>query len=269
MIVILAEEKIEANPQEINNLKRRRSQLAINTANIVDNADQQLYPSVLNQIQTSTGLSLNDLGLIVSIRSLLQAVTTPMWGWWSDRHSRVKVLSLGCFIWGVCTIILGALSTFWGMLFVRALTGIGLAVIIPTTDSLIGNYFPANSRGRAFGLLGLTGVIGVVFGTLFATAIVSSNYIFGIESWRFSFYVMGLISIAIGFLVLFVAKEPQRGLMEGLTEKQQAKYQMKGSDFIKILSNKTFMLIVLQGIAGSIPWNAILLMVTRLEYVGI
>ncbi len=166
------------------------------------------------------------------------------------------------------TIILGALSTFWGMLFVRALTGIGLAVIIPTTDSLIGDYFPANSRGRAFGLLGLTGVIGVVFGTLFATAIVSSNYIFGIESWRFSFYVMGLISIAIGFLVLFVAKDPQRGLMEGLTEKQQAKYQMKGSDFIKILSNKTFMLIVLQGIAGSIPWNAILLMVTWLEYVG-
>ena len=45
-------------------------------------------------------------------------------------------------------------------------------------------------------------------------------------------------------------------------------YEMKVADFGKILTNKTFICIVLQGIAGTIPWNGVLLLITWLEYVG-
>ncbi len=43
---------------------------------------------------------------------------------------------------------------------------------------------------------------------------------------------------------------------------------MKFKDFKKIFTNKTFLLVVLQGVSGSIPWNGIYFMVTWLEYVG-
>ncbi len=45
-------------------------------------------------------------------------------------------------------------------------------------------------------------------------------------------------------------------------------YEMKVADFGKILTNKTFICIGLQGIAGTIPWNGVLLLITWLEYVG-
>jgi MFS family permease len=154
------------------------------------------------------------------------------------------------------------------MLIFRAFTGIGLSVIVPTSQSLIADYFPAATRGKAYGLFGFTGVIGMIFGTLFATLLVSLyTTIWGIESWRFVFYLWGLISILIGLVVYFFAKDPPRGQMD-IGSKQSAKYKMKPTDFKKIVTNKSFMLIVLQGIIGTIPWNGILMIVTWFEYVG-
>src|SRR5271157_3731527 len=252
---------------------RKRTQLVMNTANMIDNADGQLYPSVYTQMQSSMGLSLNQLGFITSVQSLLQSVTTPIWGWWNDKHSRKKVLTFGLFLWGLFTIVTAFSLQYIDMLVYRAIVGIGLACIIPTTSSVIADYFPPKSRGKAFGYLGLTQVIGVAAGTLFATALVSStDYVLGMESWRFVFVVWGIISIGIGFLVYFFAVDPVRGLMDpGSTKKglQLAEqHKVTWADYKEILTNKTFLVLILQGLIGSIPWNAILFMVAWFEYIG-
>jgi len=273
---------LSENPPQIADVKeplpdRTKSQVVINSANIVNAADAQLFPTIVNQISTSTGISLQTLSLIISVRSLLQAVTTPIWGWWNDHHSRTRILFLGCFIWGVCTILVGLSSNAVDLFVFRAITGIGLAVIIPTTNSLISDYFPPAQRGKAFGWLGLTGTLGALVGTVFATAIVTYyDQILGVDSWRFVFYVWGIASISIAFLVLVLAKDPPRGQMDavkspdsaGNASDQPVLYQMRAKDFKKILTNKTFMCIVLQGIAGSLPWAGITLIIAWLEYVG-
>jgi MFS family permease len=153
-------------------------------------------------------------------------------------------------------------------------TGFGLAVIIPATQSLIADYYPPEKRGGAFGWLGLTGVVGVIFGTIFATALVTgTTTIMGMYSWKFVFLIWGIVSFIMGLLVLFFTKDPIRGEMEpelkGIITKEKAeRYKVKTSDFKKILKNKTFLLIMLQGISGSIPWNGILFMVIWFEYIG-
>ena len=253
---------------------RTGTQVTINLANIIDNADGQIFPSVYEQIQGSLGLSVIDLGNLTGIRSFLQAIATPLWGWWSDKHSRKRVLALGCFIWAAFTILVAFSVSFMDMLIYRAITGIGLAVIVPTAQSLIADYFSPSRRGRAFGWLGLTGVIGSIFGTIFATALVGiSTQILGIDTWRFIFIIWGLISIIIGVLVLIFAKDPIRGEMEPelreiLTSEKAKRYKLKLSDFKQILQNKTFLLIVLQGTAGTIPWNGIFFMIIWFEYIG-
>ena len=138
------EEELPVNHQEPENIipDRTKSQIAINSANIINNADSELFPTIVNQISFSTGIGLQTLSLIISVRSFFQAVTTPIWGWWNDKHSRVKILAIGCLLWGICTIMVGASSNWIGMLVFRALTGIGLAVIVPTTNSLISDFFP-------------------------------------------------------------------------------------------------------------------------------
>jgi len=41
--------------------------------------------------------------------------------------------------------------------------------VIPSGQSLIADYYPPASRGRAFGALYLTGAVGGMLGSLFAT----------------------------------------------------------------------------------------------------
>jgi MFS family permease len=253
---------------------RRGTQVTINLANIIDNSDGQIFPVVYEQIENTTGLSVVELGYLTGVRSLLQAIATPLWGWWSDKHSRKLVLALGCFLWAIFTILIALSTSFIDMLIFRAITGIGLAVIVPTAQSLIADYFLPKKRGKAFGWLGLTGVLGVIIGTLFATAMVQiSPEILGIESWRFVFIVWGIVSIFIGILVLLFTKDPMRGKMEPeleevLTSEKANRYHLSRTDYKTILTNKTFLLIVLQGTAGSIPWNGIFFMTIWLEYVG-
>ncbi len=253
---------------------RGGTQVTINLSNIIDNADGQIFPSVYEQVQLTTGLDIVQLGDLTGIRSLLQALATPIWGWWSDKHSRKLVLSIGCFIWAFFTIMVAFASQFIDLLIYRAITGIGLAVIVPTSQSLVSDYFPPETRGKAFGWLGLTGVLGSIVGTIFATAIVSAySTILGIDSWRFIFIVWGIVSIIVGLLVLIFAKDPIRGEMEpelaAVISKEEAdKYHAKFSDFKKILTNRTFMIIVFQGMAGSIPWNGIFFMIIWFEYIG-
>jgi MFS family permease len=264
-------EKIEEIEEEPG---RTITQVTINSANIIDNADGQLFPSLYAQIQSTTGLDVVQLGALTGVRSLLQAVSTPLWGWWSDRHSRKRVLAFGCFFWAIFTILTAFSMQYIDMLIYRAITGIGLAVIIPTTQSLIADYFPPAKRGTAFGWLGLTGVIGVVFGTIFATALVTDTaFILGMDSWRFVLVVWGVISITIGFIVLIFSKDPIRGKMEPelaktITAEKAERYKVKLRDYTKILKNKTFLIIVLQGTMGSIPWNGILFMIIWFEYIG-
>nr|MDO8133527.1 MFS transporter [Candidatus Njordarchaeum guaymaensis] len=253
---------------------RTRTQVAINTANIVDASDGQILPSLYQQIGTSLGLDSLQLGTITGVRSFLQAVTTPIWGWLSDKHSRKRVLAFGCWFWGIFTLLTGLAASYIDMIFWRAITGIGLAVIVPTTQSIIADYFPPSKRGKAFGILGFTGVLGTVFGTIFATAFVASGEpIFGIEGWRFVFVLWFVISMLVGLFVLVASKDPMRGkmepeLMKALTWQKAEKYKVKASDYKRILSNRTYIVILLQGIAGSIPWNAIFFMILWWEYMN-
>ncbi|HME53607.1 MAG TPA: MFS transporter [Candidatus Lokiarchaeia archaeon] len=250
---------------------RNGTQVGANLTNVIDNGDGQLLPTLYYQIHNSTGLDYESLGYITGVRSLLQSLTTPLWGLWSDRHSRKNLLAFGCFLWGIFTLLNGFGSTFVYMITIRLFTGISLAIIVPTTQSLLSDYFPPDKRGKAFGWLGLTGVVGVVFGTIYATLLVTIDT--DLDAWRWVFITWGIISFVIAGLVLVLVKEPVRGGVEPelanlLASKKIKEPRAKFKSYVKIFTNGTFWLIVAQGVSGSIPWNGILFMVTWFQYMG-
>jgi hypothetical protein len=52
-----------------------------------------------------------------------------------------------------------------------ALNGVGLALMIPNAQSMVADYYAADSRGKAFGMMGLTSATGAMVGALYATNI--------------------------------------------------------------------------------------------------
>ena len=72
------------------------------------------------------------------------------------------------------------------------------------------DYNAAQRRGRAFGLLHLTGAVGALLGALFATNVGHLRPL-GIEGWRFAFATVAAASWAIGACTLWFAVDPRFG----------------------------------------------------------
>ncbi|MCY3412183.1 MAG: MFS transporter [Candidatus Heimdallarchaeota archaeon] len=249
---------------------RRQTQAVINLANIIDYADAQIDISIYKPVRDEFGLSATELGAITAVRAVLQSIATPFWGVLADKYSRKKILAFGTFFWGIVTILVGFSQSYNQMLLTRGINGIALAIITPVTYSLIADYFKPEERGKAFGLLGLTTVIGALLGTLYATTISEGPKIMGFEGWRFAYFSFGAISILLGFLVLLFAKDPIRGgTEEGFIGKGVGEeYQVGKSHFIDLLKTKTFILIVAQGMVGALPWSAIGFLIYWLQLIG-
>lgn len=226
---------------------------ALSLGYFVDQGEAQamsIFSPVLRQIW---GLSFRNLSWITFFRSLLQSLSSPFWGYLSDRHSRKRVLFWGTGFWGIWTILVGLTQNFSQLLAVRVISGIGLGCLMPATFSIMADTFAPKIRGRMLGLLESVGILGIIVFTVGLGRLATP------ETWRYGFVILGIASILSGILILLFVDEPLRGEAEPemhgqLTLEDSQKYKAQISDIKKVLSIPTIRVAILQGLAGSMPW---------------
>jgi EmrB/QacA subfamily drug resistance transporter len=106
----------------------------------------------------------SQLQWIVDAYALVFASLLLTAGSLGDRYGRRLVLGSGLFIFGIGS-VLSAFSTSPGSLIAwRAIMGIGGALIMPSTLSIVTNVFPPAERGRAIGIWAGFSGIGIAIG---------------------------------------------------------------------------------------------------------
>lgn len=234
-------------PNQIRNL------FALASGYFVDQGEAQamsIFSPVLRQIWN---LSVGNLSWITFVRSLLQALSSPLWGFLADKYSRKKVLFWGTGFWGIWTIVVGLTQNFNQLLLVRVISGIGLGCLMPATFSIMADTFAPNIRGRMLGYLEGVGVLGIIIFTLGLGRLATP------ELWRWGFIILGIASILSGIIILIFVHEPVRGSSEPemknkLTYEQAERYKVQFDDLRKVLKIPTIRIAILQGLAGSMPW---------------
>lgn len=118
--------------------------------------------SGLNVAQPQMALALDgsqgDVLWIINIYAItLAALLLPL-GAVGDRWGRKPVLLIGLVLFGVANVASGLAGSVPMMLGARLLAGIGAAMIMPVTLSVITSAFPAEERSKAIGIW--TGVAG-------------------------------------------------------------------------------------------------------------
>lgn len=118
--------------------------------------------SGLNVAQPQMALALDgsqgDVLWIINIYAItLAALLLPL-GAVGDRWGRKPVLLVGLVLFGVANVASGLAGSVPMMLGARLLAGIGAAMIMPVTLSVITSAFPADERSKAIGIW--TGVAG-------------------------------------------------------------------------------------------------------------
>lgn len=230
-----------------------RTLFALATGYFVDQGEGQamsIFSPVLRQIW---GLSITNLSWITFIRSLLQSISSPFWGYLSDRYNRKKVLFWGTGFWGIWTIAVGLTQNFSQLLTIRVISGIGLGCLMPATFSIMADTFAPKIRGRMLGILEAIGILGIIIFTVGLSTLAKP------ETWRWGFIILGIASIISGLIIYFGVHEPIRGEAEPemrgkLTEEASSQYKAKLHDALTVLKIPTIRVAILQGLAGSMPW---------------
>ena len=130
------------------------------------------------------------------------------------------------------------------------------AAVVPVSQSLVSENVPETGRGKAFSILAMcAGLAGS-----------ASAFLYGMFTWQFAYRIMGRITLmlAIWIFIIFPAdarEKPQRGsfVRELGSEMEQLK---------KILSIPSFWALLLGGLVGCIPWNALSFTMMYLQSLG-
>ncbi|MGI6742022.1 MAG: MFS transporter [Brevefilum sp.] len=244
---------VETKPKLQTERKRTQTLLALAAGYFVDQGEGQamsIFSPVLKSLWSLTNMN---LAWITFARSLLQSLSSPVWGYLSDRYSRKKVLFFGTGLWGVWTIFVGFTQSYEQLLLIRVISGLGLGCLMPATFSIMADTFPPKIRGKMLGILEAIGVLGIIIFTIGLGALATP------ELWRNGFFILGIASVLSGILIWFFVDEPVRGesepeMLGQLTQEDAERYKAKFSDIKKLMKIPTIWVAILQGLAGSMPW---------------
>ncbi|KAJ4835722.1 hypothetical protein Tsubulata_021730 [Turnera subulata] len=255
------------------------SLILINLAAIMERADENLLPSVYKEVSEAFNAGPSDLGYLTFIRNFVQGIASPMAGILAINHDRPTVLAMGTFCWALSTAAVGASQHFTQVACWRAVNGFGLAIVIPALQSFIADSYNDGVRGTGFGLVSLIGAIGGIGGGVVATIMAGQQY-WGIEGWRCAFIMMATVSLLIGCLVFLFVVDPRKTISHetGSSEREELIERGKASAsslwieswtaMKAVIKVKTFQIIVLQGIVGTVPWTAMVFFTMWFELIG-
>jgi MFS family permease len=233
--------------------QRRRTLFALSFGYFIDQGEGQALSVLFPTLQAIWGLSYSNLGVISTIRNLLQSISSPFWGYISDKVSRKTVILFGTGIWGLWTAAVGLTQNFGQLLVIRAISGIGLGCLLPATFSIMSDTFPPKDRGKALGLMEAIGVFGIIIAT------VGLGFLATPALWRWGYFLLGGFSVLSGLVVWFLVEEPVRGEAEPelagkITREDAKKFGLELSDLPKVLKIPTIWVAIGQGLAGTMPW---------------
>ena len=121
--------------------------------------DDTIVNVAIPTLQRELGATASSLQWIVASYILVFAGLLLTMGSLGDRFGRKRMLQVGLVIFGLASVFAAYAQTSGQLIGARAVMGLGGALIMPSTLSIIVNVFPREERGKAIGIW--TGVAGL------------------------------------------------------------------------------------------------------------
>lgn len=170
-------------------------------AYLLNQADRQVFNTVLPAIRDALNLTDTSIGLIATIFNLCYAMMVPLGGWAGDRFSRKWVVTIAILFWSVATMFTGLATGVIMLILLRSVaTGGGEAFFGPANYSLLGQYHK-ETRARAMSIHQTAYYIGVILAGWLAGLIADKL------GWQYSFIIFGAVGVIWGIIMAIRLKD--------------------------------------------------------------
>jgi MFS family permease len=183
--------------------ERTRVILLLASVLALASADSATVGASAIQLRHDLHISNTDIGLLVTVTSLVAAAASLPFGVLADRVRRTRLLGGAIVLWGAAMIWSATAPSFGQLLLARVFLGGVTAAAGPVVASLVGDWFDSSERGRIYGYIISGELVGAAFGFAVAGGIATL-------SWRASFVILALPAFVLAWLV-FPLREPTRG----------------------------------------------------------
>jgi MFS transporter, DHA2 family, multidrug resistance protein len=206
---LTARDVLRTSPQAY---ARRWKTLAILSLSLlVIGLDNTILNVALPSLQHEFDASGSTLQWIVDSYLLVFAGLLLTMGTLGDRFGRKRALQAGLAIFGGASLAVLFVETSGQLIAVRAAMGIGAALIMPATLSIITNVFPREERGKAIGVWAAMAAVGVGLGPLLGGLLLQWF------DWTWVFLVnvpVALVALALGVWLVPESRDPKPGAFD-------------------------------------------------------
>ncbi|HEX3300634.1 MAG TPA: MFS transporter [Actinomycetota bacterium] len=178
---------------------------------LVIGLDNTILNVALPTLSKDLGATNSQLQWMVDAYVLVFAGLLLTTGSLSDRYGRRKALALGLIIFGVGSTLSAFSGTSSALIASRALMGVGGALIMPSTLSILTNIFPAHERGRAIGIWAGVSGLGIAIGPIVGGWLLAHFW------WGSVFLVnvpVVILALILGRLIVPDSKDPHPNALD-------------------------------------------------------
>jgi len=175
--------------------------------NAVDELDRTAFGVLLPEIRESFDINISTALSIVALSSIAALALQVPIAQYADRSKRIPIVVVGALMWAGFSGMTGLATGLILLTIARSGSSLGKAVIDPTHNSLIADYYPIESRARVYSFHRAANAVGAFIGPLMAGMLA---FYF---DWRVPFLVFVIPSVIFALLALRM-KEPIRGRWE-------------------------------------------------------
>jgi len=153
-------------------------------------------------IRADLGLSLGQMGLLLSAFSWSYALCQLPVGALVDKVGPRWLLGIGLVVWSLAQAAGGLASSFGYFVIARIALGIGEAPQFPAAARVVSNWFPPRSRGAPTGVFNSASPLGFALAPLLLSPLIAAT------SWHWAFFITGALGLVAALVWVALYRDP-------------------------------------------------------------
>src|SRR6476619_955480 len=150
-------------------------------ATVLQSLDQTIANVALPYMQGSFSASYDEITWVLTTYITAAAIMTAPVGWLSARFGRKRLFVVCIISFTITSMLCGAAQTLEQIVAFRLMQGISSAALVPLSQAILFDIYPAERRGFAMAVWGM----GVMIGPILVLSIDTS--LTEIYNWRYVF----------------------------------------------------------------------------------